>query len=200
LHPRKRFYAGGANSVRGYAEGQLGPRVLTIDDSTLIAHNAGHCAATMASVVTCDPNAGGLKNNDFTSQPLGGTSLIEASVEYRFPLSGAQALRHVVGAVFIDGGIVGSGNIEGLQSLGDIIRGTGAITPGFGIRYESPVGPIRVDFGINPNRTEDLGVVTAIRDATGNRRIVPLQLSRRYAPGHTFLSHLVLHFSIGEAY
>ena len=30
LHPRKRFYAGGANSVRGYAENQLGPRILTI--------------------------------------------------------------------------------------------------------------------------------------------------------------------------
>jgi len=35
LHPRKRFYAAGANSVRGYAEGQLGPRVLTIDATTL---------------------------------------------------------------------------------------------------------------------------------------------------------------------
>ena len=32
-------------------------------------------------------------------------------------------------------------------------KGTGAVTPGFGIRYESPVGPIRVDIGINPNRS-----------------------------------------------
>ena len=36
LHPRKRFYAGGANSVRGYGENQLGPRILTIDASTLV--------------------------------------------------------------------------------------------------------------------------------------------------------------------
>ncbi|HEY9227730.1 MAG TPA: BamA/TamA family outer membrane protein, partial [Gemmatimonadaceae bacterium] len=36
LHPRKRFYAGGANSVRGYAENQLGPRVLTIEADTLV--------------------------------------------------------------------------------------------------------------------------------------------------------------------
>jgi outer membrane protein insertion porin family len=200
LHPRKRFYAGGANSVRGYAEGQLGPRVLTIYDSTLIAHNAGNCAATMTSIVNCDPNAPGLSNNDFVSQPLGGTSLIEGSVEYRFPLDFGQWSRHFVGAVFVDGGIVGSGTIEGLQSLGDIIRGTGAITPGFGFRYESPVGPIRVDFGINPNRTEELGVVTAVADASGRRHIVPLRMSRLYTPGHTFLSHLVLHFSIGEAY
>src|SRR5690606_13013720 len=30
LHPRKRFYAGGSQSVRGFGENQLGPRVLTI--------------------------------------------------------------------------------------------------------------------------------------------------------------------------
>src|SRR5205823_3786386 len=30
LHPRKRFYAGGSHSVRGYDENQLGPRILTI--------------------------------------------------------------------------------------------------------------------------------------------------------------------------
>src|SRR6266576_3292781 len=30
LHPRKRFYAGGSHSVRGFGENQLGPRVLTI--------------------------------------------------------------------------------------------------------------------------------------------------------------------------
>ena len=29
LHPRKRFYAGGSQSVRGYGENQLGPRILT---------------------------------------------------------------------------------------------------------------------------------------------------------------------------
>ena len=30
IHPRKRFYAGGAQSVRGFGENQLGPRVLAI--------------------------------------------------------------------------------------------------------------------------------------------------------------------------
>ena len=40
LHPRKRFYAGGANSVRGYGENQLGPRILTIDPAKLIATRA----------------------------------------------------------------------------------------------------------------------------------------------------------------
>ena len=38
LHPRKRFYAGGAQSVRGYGENQLGPRVLTIDPAAAYVH------------------------------------------------------------------------------------------------------------------------------------------------------------------
>ena len=62
------------------------------------------------------------------------------------------------------------------------------------------MGPIRVDIGINPNRTETLGVVTAVPDSTGKIRIVPLGTPRVFTPNRTFLSRLVLHFSIGEAY
>ena len=53
LHPRKRFYAGGANSVRGYGENQLGPRILTVDPAKLIATGCTH--ATIADG-SCDPN------------------------------------------------------------------------------------------------------------------------------------------------
>src|SRR6185436_14641338 len=87
LHPRKRFYAGGANSVRGYAENQLGPRILTITADSLIKGAAsvggGTCAATITGVKFCDPNTSALPADHFTPQPLGGTSLLEASVEYR---------------------------------------------------------------------------------------------------------------------
>lgn len=204
LHPRKRFYAGGANSVRGYGESQLGPRILTIDDSTLLkgADNVsgGVCGLTPETVKFCDPNSSKLGRRDFIPQPLGGTSLLEASVEYRVPLPLGPNLRHFVGAVFIDGAVVGSGTIRGVQTLSNIVRGTGAITPGFGVRYESPVGPIRVDFGINPNRAEDLVVVTAVRDSTGQRRIIPLPTTKNFSQGKTLLDRLILHFSIGEAY
>jgi outer membrane protein assembly factor BamA len=206
IHPRKRFYAGGANSVRGFGESQLGPRILTIDgDSTLFNASttlpgaAGKCALTIDAVKYCDPNAASLRTTNFTPQPLGGTSLLEGSIEYRVPLPLGQTLRNFVGAVFIDGGIVGRGQIRGVQSLSAITHGTAAITPGFGIRYASPVGPIRVDFGINPNRSEDLSVVTAVRDSTGAIKIVALPTARRYSQGGG-LHRLVLHFSIGEAY
>lgn len=203
LHPRKRFYAGGANSVRGYAENMLGPRILTIDATRLAAAgsiNGGTCAATASAVRFCDPNSPGLTAVDFIPQPLGGTSLVEGSVEYRVPLPLGQTLRHFVGAVFVDGGVVGSGRIRGLQTISNFVKGTAAVTPGFGIRYESPVGPIRFDIGINPNRAEDLGVVTAVPDSMGRVHIVPLGTTRRYVQGRTLLNRLVLHFSIGEAY
>jgi len=204
LHPRKRFYAGGANSVRGYAENQLGPRVLTIDDSTLLrgatSIGGGRCGLTPQTVQFCNPNSPKLTNGDFIVQPVGGTSLIEGSVEYRVPLPLGPHIRNFVGAVFVDGGVVGQGSIRGLQTITNIVKGTGAITPGFGIRYMSPVGPIRVDFGIGPDRTETLAVVTAVRDNTGQRVIVPLVVPRSYSPGKTVLDHLILHFSIGEAY
>jgi outer membrane protein insertion porin family/translocation and assembly module TamA len=204
LHPRKRFYAGGANSVRGYQENQLGPRILTIEDSTLIrgatSIGGGRCAARADAVKFCDPNSPGLSNGDFFPQPLGGTSLLEGSVEYRVPLPQGTVFRNFVGAVFVDAGVVGSASIRGLQTIGNIIRGQGAITPGIGIRYMTSVGAVRVDLGFNPNRSQQLNVVTAVPDSTGQIRIVPLALSRNWVSGRTILDHLALHFSIGEAY
>lgn len=204
LHPRKRFYAGGANSVRGYAENQLGPRILTIESDTLVAVapsvGGGTCAATVDNIKFCDPNTPALSNKLFQTRPLGGTSLLEGSVEYRVPLPFSGAFRNFVGAAFVDAGVVGLGTIRGLQSISNIIKGHGAITPGIGLRYLSPVGAIRVDVALNPNHAEDLGVVTTARDRDGTVRIVPLSVPRHFVQGRTLLDRIVLHFSIGEAY
>jgi outer membrane protein insertion porin family/translocation and assembly module TamA len=217
LHPRTRFYAGGANSVRGFGENQLGPRILTLPQQYLIhATNADGtpCDITSQAVRFCNPNtatdSGGthsyVDDTKFTPRPLGGTSLVEGSVEYRFPLPFIQDLG---GAVFVDGAVVGERVLDPLgpnaQTLRDLVKGKAAITPGFGVRYLSPVGPIRVDMGLNPSRTEDLAVVTEIV-TNGKREIVPLDIPRHYDPisGHNAftkaLNRLVLHLSIGQAY
>ena len=87
------------------------------------------------------------------------------------------------GAVFVDGGIVGQSALTSITSLQNLARnGTGAITPGFGVRYESPVGPIRFDVGFNPKVKEQLTVVTSIVE-NGQNRIIPLSTPRRYSPG-----------------
>jgi outer membrane protein assembly factor BamA len=191
LHPRKRFYAGGSQSVRGYGENQLGPRILTIDPQELI--DAG-CTAGSITGGTCDPNVVG--SGEFQPRPTGGTSLIEGSVELRFPV-----WKKLYGAVFVDGAFVGSGPFE------DVTKGTGAVTPGFGARYLSPVGPIRVDLGVRPTLREDLSVITEVRDpVTGGRSIVKLETPMRYDPvegGSGFrqiLNRLTLHLSIGQAF
>jgi outer membrane protein assembly factor BamA len=76
----------------------------------------------------------------------------------------------------------------------------GAVTPGFGVRYVSPVGPIRFDIGLNPQRAEELSVVTSVVE-NGQQKIIPLTTQRRYLPtGGGLLNRMVLHFSIGEAY
>ncbi len=204
LHPRKRFYAGGASSVRGYGENELGPRILTIDASTLVANAAsiggGTCGRTIQTIVFCDPNNAKLSRADFIPQPLGGVTLLEGSVEYRFPVPGGQWANDITGALFLDAATVGHADIGGIPSIGNRVNGTGAVTPGFGFRYQSPVGPIRLDLGLNPNRAEDLAVVTAVPDATGQMRIVPLPRTRNFSQASNFLGRFVFHLSIGEAY
>ncbi len=192
LHPRTRFYAGGAQSVRGFGENQLGPQVLTVAPSTL----RSICGITI-DPTTCDPNGtffdsatkkmAHLPSSAFTPRPLGGSTLLEGSVEYRFPISGPLG-----GAMFVDGGFLGQ------NSLNFTSTGQSAVTPGIGLRYYSLVGPIRIDLGYNPWVNRSLPVVT--QAGTGRTaRIVELAKLRPYrAPG--LLNVLVLHLSIGQAF
>ena len=205
IHPRKRMYSGGANSVRGYGENELGPRILTIDASTLVANaksiGGGICGRTLETIQFCDPNSAGLSRADFIPQPLGGTTLLEGSIEYRFPFPGGQWARQFIGAVFLDGAVVGHADLgSNPPPLGNRVNGTGAVTPGFGIRYVSPIGPVRMDLGLNPNRAEDLAVVTAVPIGPGQTQIVPLPRTRNFSQASNFWGRFVFHLSIGEAY
>lgn len=205
LHPRKRFYAGGSKSVRGFDENQLGPRILTISPDTLQA--AGCDVTNETTLQTCDPNVAALANRRFTPRPIGGTSLVEASVEFRVPF----ALK-MEWAVFLDGAFVGGTKLQGPNGVEKAVPGAFAITPGVGFRYRSPVGPIRIDLGFNPKLVENLAVVTTVRDSLGRSRLVQLTntqgeaITRQYVSGGTatgplsIFNRTVLHLSIGQAY
>ena len=202
LHPRKRFYAGGSQSVRGYGENQLGPRVLTIDPGKLLNVRVNGedtlpalCTRDDLVAGSCD-EAATLPSSDFEPRPVGGSTLLEGSVEYRFGLWRALDM-----AVFVDAAVVGEGDVSTLT------RGTSAITPGFGFRYTTPVGPIRIDLGIKPRLAENLPIVTEVIDDDGVRRIVPLQQKKAYDPLEDsksglrqVLDRLTLHLSIGQAF
>jgi outer membrane protein insertion porin family/translocation and assembly module TamA len=211
IHPRKRFYAGGAQSVRGFGENMLGPRVLTVDPDSLDAV-AGCDVTTAATAAQCDPNGfrtngKKLSDSDFFPRPLGGTSVAEASVELRFPV-----WRKITGAVFVDGAIVGQAQLESIGDfvdIGSFTKGTAALTPGFGVRYHTRVGPIRVDLGYNPTVSERQPVVTEVCNILVNatsecpvaqRRIVPLRTERELTGGRNLFERLTLHLSIGQAY
>jgi outer membrane protein assembly factor BamA len=231
LHPRTRFYAGGAQSVRGYGENQLGPRVLTIPPERILQwDSAGTRTVPLDGCATgelfvCLNNRQTVRNtrqsgrdttqlaypiddNDFTPRPLGGTALVEANIEARFPV-----WRQLFGAVFVDMGMLGEG------SLRDVSSGTRAITPGFGVRYRSPVGPVRVDLGIRPTLQETLPVITQATGADGRNVLLDLTSGgdcaggtggaavgcREYPQQNTtgirgVVRRLVLHLSIGEAF
>jgi len=190
LHPRKRFYSGGSHSVRGFGENQLGPRVLTVPIGVLQAHDSSNIACVSGSDVTqCNPNTPTMLDRDFEPRPLGGNFLLEGSIEARFPV-----WQSLMGAAFVDAGIVKQGTDPTLPQ-----RKAG-ITPGVGIRYASPVGPIRADLAINPGGAETLPVVTE-NIVNGVRTLVRLQQTRVYNPTTGgLLNRLVLHLSIGEAF
>jgi translocation and assembly module TamA len=132
LPPDQRFYGGGSATVRGYAYQALGP------------------------VITG------------TSTPAGGTELAAAGVEFR-----QRFYTNWAAAVFADAGAVtpGTGLFEGKfdqkKELGchettaagqqngpALCEGIGV---GAGVRYYTPIGPVRVDLAIPLERTPNSG-------------------------------------------
>jgi outer membrane protein assembly factor BamA len=191
LHPRARFYAGGMQSVRGFAENELGPRVLQARRASLLA--VGCTDATIAAG-NCDPSA--VPSDQLFPRPTGGSSVLEANAELRVPL------RKQLGAVlFLDGAYVGTAGLDA------IAHGKGAVTPGAGLRYRSPLGVLRLDFGLRPVGYESLPVVVAAPDSTGSDRIVRLAQEKRYSPIdrspgtlHSIARRIVVHFAMGQAF
>jgi outer membrane protein assembly complex protein YaeT len=84
---------------------------------------------------------------DSKGRPLGGNSLLLGSVELRFPITGELG-----GVIFVDAGNVYSDSFG--YDLGDLRFGVGP-----GIRYNTPIGPFRLDFGIalNPRSGDSFG-------------------------------------------
>jgi outer membrane protein insertion porin family len=83
---------------------------------------------------------------DIHDFPIGGDTFSTFNVEYVFPIWG-----DLDGALFVDAGSVGARTSDGL--------GTMRYGVGGGLRYRLPVGPLRLDYGFNPDRraNEDTG-------------------------------------------
>jgi outer membrane protein assembly complex protein YaeT len=82
---------------------------------------------------------------DDSEEPVGGTSLVEGTVELRFPI-----WRDLKGVLFLDAGQVDLDPFT--WRLEDVFYSVGT-----GLRYRTPVGPIRLEFGhvLNPEDEGD---------------------------------------------
>jgi outer membrane protein assembly complex protein YaeT len=177
IPPAQRFYAGGPNSVRGFARNALGPRafVATVEEMPPEEDLPGF-----------DP----IDADTLTVSAIGGTRTLVASAELRMP---SPLFSHLLRtAVFVDAGQVwASGQAPGVTNAP--IR----VTPGVGIRFATPVGPIRLDLAYNPYQPEPGPLYVGDRE-TG----VLLLADPMFQPPERrgIIDRLRLHFAVGQAF
>jgi outer membrane protein insertion porin family len=126
--PAERFFNGGENTVRSFKQDRLGPR-------------------------------------DASGKPAGGLGTNVLSVELR-----RRLVENFTGSLFADLGNVAPNRTRGEDSegayrsrnqlisdtLGDFFRGFRPAL-GFGLQYQTPVGPARLDIAFNPDRDDQRG-------------------------------------------
>jgi outer membrane protein insertion porin family len=117
----QRFFTGGGSTLRGFPLNGAGPQT------------AVPACSNPADESTCS----------LIEVPIGGVQLLIINSELRMPL---RIMKRLNAAVFYDGGNVFD---PGLPHTFFNSRYTNSV--GFGFRYPTPVGPIRVDIGRNLN-------------------------------------------------
>jgi outer membrane protein assembly factor BamA len=120
------FYSGGPNSNRGYPPRGIGPHGVVPFLSPEVA------MGQFASV--CTPGSAGYDSSR-CALPLGGFTLWEASLELRFEIE-----EPFEGAAFCDTSDVAPRSLE-------FHFDRPHLSCGFGLRYGTPVGPVRLDVG-----------------------------------------------------
>jgi outer membrane protein insertion porin family len=174
-----RFYAGGSSDVRGWGLQQLGPKLIVADT---VAIATGPTSAS-------DPNQRTeIENEQY--EAVGGTTKLAANFEVRTPFPGlGESWR---AAFFVDGAYLnaGEGSRGGLFDAQQLRVGTGA-----GIRYDTPIGFLRLDLGFKVNPAES-DLLTA--EELYAKRF--LGQDPGVSPFAKFRRRLALHLSIGQAF
>jgi outer membrane protein insertion porin family len=172
----ERFFGGGNVSNRGFPENQAGPR----DIGT--------------------PAGPGAPATQPTGFPLGGNAVLFNTVELRFPLIG----ENIGGVLFHDAGNV-------YRSVGDISFRASQRDPkdfnymvhavGFGLRYKTPVGPVRVDLAYSINPPSFYGFKGSVADLLQcNPNLPPDQLPSQCQVVKQNVGHFQFFFSIGQTF
>lgn len=122
LPPEQRFYAGGADDVRGFARNELGPVVYVVQGDLIVD-----------DVVP---------DEEVRVVPTGGNALALANVELRLP--SPVFSRQLRLAAYLDAGALWERGRRSAAPPG--MR----FTPGVGVRAATPLGPARLDVAWNP--------------------------------------------------
>jgi len=173
--PDQRFYAGGPNSVRGYARNELGPRVY-VTDSIIVQGTDTTLRNLHAS-------------------PTGGNTVVTANLELRVPTPIFPDRVRL--GLFVDVGQV--------WERGDTLTAVSGlrVTPGLGLRFITPLGPVRLDAAYNgyPQEPGPLYLLdntnkslTAVLDPTGKQLLLRPRLPRG------FWRRVVVQFAVGQAF
>ena len=130
----ERFTAGGESSHRAFAPELLGITCADPRDADVCHLDASgkFIGATLIDILGDD-------GKTHTQFPIGGRSLFIVNADYRFPIAGPFG-----GTLFFDAGNVFA---DSKIRFGDLRYGVGT-----GLRYISPVGPVRLDVGYKLNR------------------------------------------------
>jgi len=137
------------------------------------------------------PENGAGPRDPLTGFVVGGEAFLFFGHEIRFPLFG----KNLGGVLFHDMGNVYS-NLDNLsfrykqKNLRDFDYAVQAA--GFGIRFKTPVGPVRVDLAYAPNTPKFFGVVGNREDIINNPGNIQFRQQR--------VSRFQFHFSIGQAF
>jgi outer membrane protein assembly complex protein YaeT len=167
--PDQRFYAGGPNSVRGFARNGLGPTVYVSDSMVVTGVDTAY--------------------RNVRASPTGGNTVFTANLELRVP-----------SPIFPDrvrlGLFVDVGQVWERGDTGTTVSGL-RVTPGLGLRFITPLGPVRLDAAYNgypqePGTLYFLNKTDKSIKATG----------RTEHPGlpSGFWRRVIVQFAVGQAF
>lgn len=137
---QERLYAGGASSVRGFQQNELGPLLYVFDDTNLVNIVRSVSGTDSIAYFEFVPSST-LRPRRIV--PVGGNTLFVANIDYRLRSPVLPQLLQFT--LFTDVGTVWNRNT--LTSSGGFRP---YWTPGLGVRVLTPLGPIQVNAGYNP--------------------------------------------------
>jgi outer membrane protein assembly factor BamA len=167
--PDQRFYAGGPNSVRGYTRNGLGPRVYWTDSLEVSGTDTTY--------------------KNIRASPTGGNTVFTANLELRVP-----------SPIFPDrvrlGLFVDVGQVWERGDTGTTVSGL-RVTPGLGLRFVTPLGPVRLDAAYN-GYPQEPGPLYFLNSTDRSLTATGKTVHPGAPPG--FWRRVIVQFAVGQAF